>query len=126
MREIVDALRGAEREMATERGPFLLLALFLREDAPDRWDVVVSAPWVEQDRAGALRYISSKLGESLAEAQLTQISRVVLVDPSHPAMKSLQSTVSVTDGGLLEIKGSVFFGLEIRHAYFITAQRLAA
>src|SRR5208283_5659406 len=62
MKEIVQKLVEAEREMAEEKGPFLIFALFLREDAPDRWDVIVAAPWVTADKAGALQYIANKLG----------------------------------------------------------------
>jgi len=47
MKELVEKPRKLEAEIAAEKGPFLLFALFLRQDAADRWDLVVAAPWIE-------------------------------------------------------------------------------
>src|SRR5437667_89713 len=41
MNEFVEHLKDIEVEISDERGPFILFALFLREDSPDRWDLVV-------------------------------------------------------------------------------------
>ena len=39
-----------EAEIAQKKGDFSLFALFLREDAPDRWDLLVSAPWASSNK----------------------------------------------------------------------------
>ncbi len=53
--------------MAAEKGAFDLFALFLREDAPNKWDLLIAADWIDQDKAGAIvttgwyaRYASTK------------------------------------------------------------------
>jgi hypothetical protein len=58
MKNIAERLRAKEKGMSSEKGPFLLFALMLREEAPDLWDLVVSAPWIESDKAKALAYIA--------------------------------------------------------------------
>jgi hypothetical protein len=45
MRDLAVKLRGLERTLSEEKGPFNLFALLLREDAPDVWDLVVAAKW---------------------------------------------------------------------------------
>lgn len=35
--ELVDKFSVLESHIAEEKGPFALFALFMREDAPDRW-----------------------------------------------------------------------------------------
>jgi hypothetical protein len=47
-------LRKLEEALAAEHGPFTLFALFLREGAPDVWDVVVAAAWIDRDEPAAL------------------------------------------------------------------------
>ena len=55
MKAFAEKLVPVERQIAAEKGAFLLFALFLREDAPDVWDLVVAAPWIEANKSEALR-----------------------------------------------------------------------
>ena len=43
----IEKFRKFMEEAASERGAFTAFALFLREDAPGVWDLVVSAPWLK-------------------------------------------------------------------------------
>ncbi len=122
MNEIVEKLVRIEQEMATERGRFLVFALFLREDAPDLWDLVVAAPWVATDKSDSLQYISSKLRSVLAPDELIKLSRIVLIEPDSAALSALQQTIQI-EHGTAEIKDGNFFGLPIKHAYLITSRR---
>lgn len=125
MKKLVEKLRVLEIELAKEKGPFLLFALFLREDAPDVWDLLVGAPWIEADKGAALRYIVKNLNVVATRHELTTISRIVIIEHSNPALASLQSAVNIEHGSV-EIKESNFFGLKIEHAFIITARRAVA
>ncbi|MEN6576526.1 MAG: hypothetical protein ABFD90_09300 [Phycisphaerales bacterium] len=122
MKEIVEKLVQAEKEMAAEKGAFLLFAVFLREDAPDVWDLVVASPWIDGDKSASLRYISGKISSVLNSKELVKLSRVVLIEPDSPALAAFQRTVHV-EHGTAEIKDSDFGGLRIKHAYLITSRR---
>lgn len=122
MKEIVEKLVRAEQEMAAEKGAFLLFAVFLREDAPDVWDLVVASPWIAEDKPGSLRYISDKVRSILDAGELVKLSRIVLIEPDSPALFALQQAVCV-EHGTVEIKDSSFSGLPIKHAYLITSRR---
>ena len=122
MKEIVEKLVQAENEMAAEKGPFLLFAMFLREDAPDVWDLVVASPWIDADKSGSLRYISDKVGSVLDSKELVKLSRIVLIEPDSPALAAFQRAVHI-EHGTAEIKDSDFSGLRIKHAYLITSRR---
>jgi hypothetical protein len=52
MKEIAEKLRDLERELKDEKGPFAYFALVREGEAPDRWDLVVSAPWISANRMG--------------------------------------------------------------------------
>src|SRR3972149_3131589 len=79
----------AEREshIAEEKGPFALFALFMREDAPDRWDLIVSAPWAGGDKRSVVDYFVSQIKSRLGEQGLTSLSRIVVIDPQHAAVR---------------------------------------
>jgi hypothetical protein len=55
--EITDKFTRVESRVARDKGDFVLFALVLREDAPDRWDLVASAPWVGDDKQRAVEYL---------------------------------------------------------------------
>jgi hypothetical protein len=121
MKELAEKLSRLERTLSQEKGAFNLFALFLREDAPDVWDLVVAAKWIEDDRPAALLEISNRVRAFLRADEITKISRVVVVERTDPALKAIASAISI-DHGVAEVANSTFFGLAIRHAFIITAQ----
>lgn len=122
MKEIAEKLKEQEKVMAAEKGPFDLFALFLREDAPGKWDLVVAAEWIEKNKQEALKYISEALKKTLSQSELVKLSRISIIDESNPALGALQSAMNV-EHGMADIKDSNFFGLQIKHAYLITSKR---
>jgi hypothetical protein len=123
MKELLDRFVELERRLAIARGDFSLFALFLREDAVDKWDLVVTAPWIEADRKDALSYISKEIQDAFTPEELSLLSRVVIVDLANPAVAAVNQAVGIQHGKN-EVRDSNFFGLRIKHAYIITSQRL--
>ena len=121
-RELSDKFRELESRIAEERGAFVLFALFLREDAPDRWDLIVSAPWIGSDNGTAVDYFVGQIKQRLGKEILTSLSRIVVVDPQADAVRAITRTVQAEHGGV-EVADSVFFGLHVKHAYIITSKR---
>jgi hypothetical protein len=122
MKELIDKLVKLEKDMSAEKGPFLLFALFLREDASDLWDLLIAANWVEKDKAESLKYISNHLSKNLKPNQLIKLSRILFIDADNPGLKAIHMAINIEHGNA-EIKDSNFFGLQIKHAYLITSKR---
>lgn len=123
MRDLLEKFVELERRLSQERGEFSLFALFLREDASDKWDLIVAAPWIEADRKEALAYITTQIQQLFDSEELARLSRVVLVDQSNPALEAINQSINCQHGQN-EVRDSNFFGLQIKHAYIITSQRL--
>jgi len=134
MRELLDRFIQLERALALEKGEFGLFALFLREDGgagsgtsgysgySTKWDLVAAAPWIEGDRKEALSYITASIQRLFTAVELSQLSRIVLVDLANPEVEAINRAISVQHGQA-EIQDSNFFGLQIKHGYIITSQR---
>lgn len=122
MKEIVEKLKQQEEIMAKEKGPFDLFALFLREDAPGKWDLVVAAEWIEKDKETAFKYIAGIVQKTLSKEQLLKLSRIAIIDESNPALEAFHRAMHV-EHGVAEIQDSNFFGLQIKHVYLITSRR---
>jgi hypothetical protein len=122
MKELLDRFVELERLLSQARGAFSLFALFLREDALDKWDLLVAAPWIDADRKEALSYITNQVQQAFKPHELSRLSRVVLVEQANPAVRALNQAMRVQHGRN-EIRDSNLFGLPIKHAYIITSQR---
>ncbi len=110
-----------ESDVAAARGDFALFALFLREDVPDRWDLIVSAPWALADPKRALDYLVDRIKKDLGPSDLTQLSRIVFFDPQDASVQDLNKAVRVEHGSY-EVRDSNLFGLLIKHAFIITSK----
>src|SRR5579864_8767271 len=119
--DLVNNFSRLESRISEKKGDFTLFALFLREDVADRWDLMVSAPWVGTDRKGALQYFVDEIRSFLGPEDLTVLARIVIVDPNDAAVQNLNRAISV-EHGRTEVRDSNFFGLPIKHAYIITSK----
>lgn len=122
MKEIAEKLTQVERDLAEEKGQFLLFALFLREDAPNLWDLIVSASWIIKNKKQSIKYIFDRIKQELKVEELLKLSRIVVIEKDNLALEALQRNFHV-EHGILEIQDSNFFGLQIKHGYIITSRR---
>lgn len=120
--ELTTRFRDLETHISGERGDFVLFALFMREDAPDRWDLIVSAPWTGGDKRAVVNYLVGQIKLRLGEEDLTTLSRIIVVDPQDTAVQALNRAIQIEHGGV-EVRDSSFFGLPIKQAYIITSKR---
>jgi len=122
MSEWVEQVAKVENALSKENGEFDLFALFLREDAPGKWDLLIAAPWAEKDKASALKSVSRGLQEALGKDELLRLSRIVIIEQKNPDLDAFQRAISV-EHGVAEVRDKNFFGLPIKHAYVITSRR---
>jgi hypothetical protein len=123
MNQLTEKVSKVEQDIATERGPLNLFALLEREDLSDRWDLVVSASWAEQDET-TLRYLSAAIKRHLTPADMTLLSRVVVLDAHENPVRAINESYQV-EHGRVELIDAESFGLPVKHGYIITSRRAA-
>ena len=123
MKELVTRFVELEQRLSENNGRFALFALFLREDSVDKWDLVVAAPWIEDNRKRALSHITQQVQDAFSVDELSTLSRIVLVELANPAVAAVNQAVRI-EHGQAEIRDSNFFGLQIKHAYVISSERV--
>jgi hypothetical protein len=122
MNELVDRFGSLEAEIANQRGSFALFALVSREDLPDRWDLLISAPWATKNRQDAVKYLVGEIQSHLPPQDLINLSRIVVVDWSEPPVQAFTDTFQV-EHGRVEVMEKNIFGLPVKHAFVITSKR---
>ena len=120
-----EGFRDLESDVATAKGEFVLFALFMREDVPDRWDLMVSAPWIGDDKQGVVDYLVGEIRSRMGTQALTDLSRIVVVDPNDAAVQALNRAIRIEHGGV-EVKDINFFCLQVKHAFIITSKQPSA
>ena len=122
MKELIKNLVSIEREISAEKGGFFLFGLFLREDSPDRWDLVAAAPWFKARDDAALNYIAKILQERLTPNEIVKLSHVALVDPDNPGIEAIHDAANV-EHGTIEMTNKLWFEMEMKRVYVITSRR---
>ncbi|MBI5555809.1 MAG: hypothetical protein HY920_08180 [Elusimicrobia bacterium] len=118
--EMVEKLVSFERDISNERGKFSLFALFLREDAIDRWDLVVSASWLNANRKESYDYLAEKLRLYLKPQEMVYLSGIFLINKDSPTLNAIHKKIQ-TEHKVFEISNSNFFGMQMEQAYIITS-----
>ena len=122
MKQIIEKLASLEHDIASEKSEFSLFALFLREDADDKWDLLASAPWLEANNRESLEYLVNQLRSRLDTQELLSLSRIVLLEKDNPVLEAIHKAIKVRHG-MVEVRDSISFGVPVKHAYIITSAR---
>jgi len=116
--------RGKLEEIAqaieAERGPFALFGLFRREQSSGKWDLVVSAPWLEKGKLIALGEFVQTLAKEIGEDAVLSFSRIVTLNHDEPPLSAILEEVG-TAPLPVEKQGRDLFGLPIEYAYILRA-----
>ncbi len=126
MGEIIEKLKLAIGSLEKENGPLLICALFLRDDALEKWDIILAASWLNPKEMRAYELLSSKLQNFLSDSELVQFSRIVILDQSDPIISFLLELESVKNGGYKELSAdalSAKFRFTIKKAYLLRSHR---
>ena len=126
MNVIIEKLKSAIKSLENEHGRLLICAIFLREGELDKWDIIISAPWLSPIEMQSYKMVSSKLQESLSDAELVLLSRVVILDQNDPVVSYLQGLETISNGGFKELRTndlSEKFKFTIKRAYLLRSQK---
>ena len=123
MNEILEKLKLSLKELEEKHGGIFLFSLFLREDALGRWDLLVSAPWLNSSSLDSYEIVAKTVQLSLSESEVIQIARVVILDTTDVAVVFLQDLYSVPNGSFVEVQNceplTSRFGFTIKRAYVL-------
>ena len=118
---IIEKLEVYEGTMEKEKGPFTLFGLFLRDDAPKKFDLVVSADWIDRNKEESLKYIVNMVQKGLSKEELMKLSRVVLMNERSPFLEAIFKAIGGGRG--IQLYNDNFYGAEIKYGYIIQLQR---
>lgn len=122
MNELIQKMLSIEKDLVHQKGDFRLFALFLRDGSPGKWDVLVSADWIDANKQQALRLIIEQLTSRLNKDELMSLSRVVVINTDNKGLPAIQPFMPVKHG-ITEIHHKNFFGLDIEQAFLISSKR---
>jgi hypothetical protein len=125
MRPRIDKLKRVLAEMVAERGPVKLFALVLREDAMDRWDLLISAPWADAASREAYDYVASKLKAILDPAEMLSISHFAFPDADSEWMQVLTHSFPADGAGLIHVRQLNVGATTLRDVYLFAAPATA-
>jgi hypothetical protein len=122
MKEIAEKLQMLERELKADKGPFTYFAIVRNGEAPDLWDLVVSAPWISANRMKGIRLIAERLKKYLSPQELLSISKIAALEEGHPYLRASRMFFSGLDGGFVYMSGNIINGLLLPESYVITSR----
>ena len=100
-------------------------ALFLREDSPDKWDLLISAVWLEHIKLKSFGEFIDGFKQIIGEEESMKLSRIVPLNRDEEGLWTILDSVRATRG-IEEIRDVSFFGVGVKHGYVFRADRKQA
>ena len=122
MINLTERFRTVEKEISDEKASLVLFGLFLREEAPDKWDLVLSADWLTADYFSDLEYVTKKLKTYLDSKEISSISRIILLKPEDSFVRTVNGVINI-EHGIAEFEDCHFNDVYIKHAIVITSKK---
>lgn len=122
MNSFIEKLASIEKSVSTQKGNFWLFALLERTESPDKWDLIVAAPWLQEESRKSLDEIIELVGSELSETELLQLSRIIVLNPENPVVQHLTSAFN-HEHAFNHVENTVINGMEISRAIIITSRR---
>ena len=127
MNETILKLKSAITSIEKKNGPLVICALFLREEPLEKWDILISAPWLNPTEMVSYQAISDSLKEFLNDSEFIDISRIVILSQDDPVVSYLLNLDTISNGGFKELHTDVLserFKFIIKRAYLLRSQKL--
>jgi len=122
-KELVQKFISLEKQLAGEKGGFILFGMFRREESLT-WDVVISSFWIGNDTGEPLKYIVSKIKSELNQDEMTTLSGIILLEPSNEFVKAVNEEFD-TEHKIVKCGREDFNGISVEKGYIITSKRTA-
>ncbi len=117
-------LQLAESAIASTHGQFILFVLAEREEAPGKWDLLVSAPWLDTNRQG-IQQMVDLLKDYLTSADWLALASITPLPISSDYVQWIAQNYNVEHENQ-EIVNAYWDSLFIPHGFIITANGLLA
>ena len=100
MTEIIEKLKNIKDEILRDKGGLLrFFGLLARMDVEGKWDLLISANWIEKNTSEAdLVYVINKLKDKFSN-KLDFLFRIVLLTPDEPFISQLVAAINRENGG---------------------------
>ena len=112
-------LQLAETTIASMHGQFILFVLAEREEVPDKWDLLVSAPWLDTNRRGVQQMVDL-LNPYLTATDWLALASITPLPPSLEYVQWIAQNYDIQHGNQ-EVINTFWDSLFIPHGYVITA-----
>lgn len=134
MMTLATRCRDAAEQLSQLYGDFALFSLVQQEETAGKWDIVVSAPWVSENRAGIQRIVDV-LRQYLTAEDWLNIARVLPLRVDSPLVQTMTRIFFAPNlsrdeagGGLMVQETSSFVteAVTVERAFVIIADRAAS
>ena len=116
-----------ERDIAQDRGEFVLFGLFERDEVPGKWDLILSALWTDPNDLTNYNYCAQKIQAVLTPEEIVStLQGIVLLKPTDSFVQAISSAFPITYGDGIEVSNNIFNGILIKHAYILTSNGVSS
>jgi hypothetical protein len=91
---ILEKLSVLELSLSRDKGDFEFFGVILREDALEKWDLLVAAPWLDPNQRQSYKMLADLLQGTLSHNEYLEFSRIVILEKRNPFLEAADGSPS--------------------------------
>jgi hypothetical protein len=115
-------IQNVRARLVADRGYLIFLALFERDEAPGRWDLLISGGGLRSDTLADYEYVGRVLQNELTLDEMLELTKFVLLREDYEPIQKLLRRVHVDGGEPVELENFRFYEFLIRRALIFHAE----
>jgi hypothetical protein len=122
MRKLLYALQKLELEISAKKGPLTLFGVFRRESSVRTWDLILSAPWMDDHDLPYLRRFAKMLAGEVGSAGMSMLSRLDGLHTKDPFVVAVRRVIPPLKHGCAMLQKGEYGGVEFSMGFVITSK----
>lgn len=114
-------IQNLRRRLIADRGYLLFLALFERDEAPGRWDLLISGGGLRPNTLADYEYVGRLLNNELTLEEMLELTKFVVLREDYEPIQKLLKRVQVENDEPVELENFRFYEFLIRRALIFHA-----
>lgn len=121
MTKFEEKIQRVEQILSRRKGVFSFFALVRRIDSENKFDLLVSADWLNNHDKKCFDFIAKEIKQELSEDEILNISRIILLPQHDPVLTNVKPAMKISNS-IVKVENCIINNIMIKEMTIFSSQ----